>query len=105
MKKILTSFIFLLLFFISEQQVYAQLSIGQPRKAADGKYVFYHWGKQPWMDEMIRESIYTPERHKFFMSRHGANGVGIYFADTPYGSYSYVGGGSGGLGNGEGGLV
>jgi hypothetical protein len=75
--------------------------IGSPIKSYDGKKkYFYHWGQNPWMQELINEKNYSTERWKFFNSREGVAGVGIYVADTPWGSAEYAEGGSGGRGDG-----
>lgn len=80
-----------LLILFAPLHVALAMTYGQPRKTGDGKYIFYHWGADPWMSQMKDEYQFTSKRLRFFMSRDGAYGPGLYLADTPVGSYSYAG--------------
>jgi hypothetical protein len=68
----------------------AQIFTGEPKKLPSGELVFYHWGKEPWMSEMIKEKVYTDERYHFFSHNNGAEGPGLYFADNILTSATYA---------------
>jgi hypothetical protein len=91
---IFISIISTIIFSFLSSALFAQILVGQPKQTADGKLVFYHWGSEPHMSQMIEEKVYTNERFQFFNDEIKkdklAAGPGFYMADNLITSSSYA---------------
>jgi hypothetical protein len=82
---------FIIIFF---SLLWAALLLAQeiiyPVRLENGVRVYYHWGEYNPMMNLMTETAYDDEIATIFNTSVGVAGGGLYLADSPFGSQSYV---------------